>query len=503
MNTDAAIVSLYVMVLVGMGLHGGRRVHSAADFTAAGGRYGAWALFASLSSSYIGGGYSAGNAAEAFRSGISMSVALCAFGIGTVLIGKYLVPGVARFPNATTAGGVLETAFGKSARVVSGFLSFGCCAGMVAAQMTGIGQVFHVLLGIPPTRGVLLGVAIVLTYSTFGGLQSVIIADIIQFVLLVIGLPVLLVAALRQAGGVAAVVEAVPATHFDITGGRNWFEFAALCLTLMLGEALAPPYMQRLLVGRSVRGTARATVASGWFSLPVFAVTGALGLCACALRVTEDPALTMPRLIGAVLPTGVRGLVMAAMVSIMLSAADGFLNSAAIGLVCDGVAPLCPRLSDKAQLRALRAVNLLTGLAAMALALTRDDVMGILLLAYTLGSPLLLVPLAAAFLGVRAGRGVFLASIGGGAIGAAVWMFVLGDPAGLGGTLMGVAGSAAAFAAAYGMERQKKTAHKGGRSNAENPGISVSDTGRRAAGTAKTRSSDPRLRLQSVRESRR
>ena len=60
MNADAAIVSLYVMVLVGMGLCGGRKVKSAADFTAAGGRYGAWALFASLSSSYVGGGYSAG-----------------------------------------------------------------------------------------------------------------------------------------------------------------------------------------------------------------------------------------------------------------------------------------------------------------------------------------------------------------------------------------------------------------------------------------------------------
>ena len=137
MNADAAIVSLYVMVLVGMGLHGGRKVKSAADFTAAGGRYGAWALFASLSSSYVGGGYSAGNAAEAFRAGIGMTVALCGFSLGTVLIGKFLVPGVSRFSGASTSGGVLEAAFGRPARTAGGFLSFGCCAGMVAAQMTG------------------------------------------------------------------------------------------------------------------------------------------------------------------------------------------------------------------------------------------------------------------------------------------------------------------------------------------------------------------------------
>ena len=492
MNADAAIVSLYVMVLVGMGLHGGRKVKSAADFTAAGGRYGAWALFASLSSSYIGGGYSAGNAAESYRAGIGMTVALCGFSLGTVLIGKFLVPGVKRFPGASPSGGVLEVAFGRPARIAAGFLTFGCCAGMVAAQMTGIGQVLHVLLGIPPARGVLLGVAIVLTYSTFGGLQSVITADIIQFVLLVIGLPVLLFAAISQAGGVAAVVDSLPASHFDITGGRNWSRFLALGLTLMLGEALAPPYMQRLLVGRSARGTARATVASGWFSLPVFAVTGALGLCAYALHVTDDPALAMPRLIGAVLPTGVRGLVMAAMVSIMLSAADGFLNSAAIGLVCDGVAPLCPGLSDKAQLRTLRAVNLLTGLAATALALTRDDVMQLLLLAYTLGSPLLLTPLSAALLGVRGSARAFFAAIVGGAVGAGVWMLGLHDPGGIGGTLAGVLGSLAAFAAVWRLEKRKNRPYKDGRFYVKpfrSPG-----TSRPAGEAANTRSSERRPR---------
>ena len=496
MNGDAAIVSLYVMVLVGAGLLGGRKVKSAADFTAAGGRYGAWALFASLSSSYVGGGYSAGNAAEAFRSGIGMSVALCGFSLGTILIGKFLVPGVARFPRATTAGGVLEAAFGRPARIAAGFLSFGCCAGMVAAQMTGIGQVFHVLLGIPPARGTLLGVAIVLTYSTLGGLQSVITADIIQFVLLVVGLPVLLFAALSQAGGVAAVVQAVPEAHFDITGGRNWFEFIALGLTLMLGEALAPPYMQRLLVGRSARETAKATVASGWFSLPIFAITGALGLCAYALRVTDDPALAMPRLIQMALPAGVRGIVMAAMVSIMLSAADGFLNSAAIGLVCDGVVPLRPELSDKAQLRALRAVNLITGLAATALALMRDDVMGLLLLAYTLGSPLLLTPLAAALIGARGSPRAFAAAIVGGALGAGVWMLILHDPGGLGGTLAGVLGSAAAFAFTHkkadrfgkrSAKRQRKAFRRRGRSPAPTGTARI----RSSAQTSRLRSGDP------------
>ncbi len=100
----------------------------------------------------------------------------------------------------------------------------------------------------------------------------------------------------------------------------------------------------------------------------------------------------MPALIQAVLPVGIRGIMMAAMVSIILSAADGFLNGAAVSFVCDALMPLKPGLSDKAQLRWLRGINVATGLAAVCLAFLVPDVFSILVLAYSFWSPLILVP---------------------------------------------------------------------------------------------------------------
>lgn len=61
----------YILLLVGIGLRGGKGVKNAADFTASGGRYGTAVIFATLSASYVGGGYSSGNAAKAFSAGIS------------------------------------------------------------------------------------------------------------------------------------------------------------------------------------------------------------------------------------------------------------------------------------------------------------------------------------------------------------------------------------------------------------------------------------------------
>ena len=147
---DVWIVAAYLVVLVAIGLRGGSKVKNAADFTAAGKQYGTFVIFATLSASFIGGGYSSGNAAAAFEHGIGTALTLFGFSLGMVLIGRYLVAGVARFPDAKTVGGVMGEAYGPAARRLTGVFSYLCCAGVVGAQMGSIGLVFHELLGVSP-----------------------------------------------------------------------------------------------------------------------------------------------------------------------------------------------------------------------------------------------------------------------------------------------------------------------------------------------------------------
>lgn len=435
---DTGMVVLYLGILVWIGLRGGKEVKKAGDFTASGGRYGTFVIFASLSASYIGGGYSSGNAAHAFSGGVGMTVALFGFSLSTILIGKFLVPGVRRFEGISTVGGLIGRSYGRAARVLTGGFSFLCCAGVVGAQMGAMGMVFNVILGIPPRLGILIGCGIVLLYSTTGGLQSIILADMVQFVMLAVGMPLLLIMALSRAGGVGAVLEAVPAAYLNPLNGTTLPGFLSLFLTMMFGEALAPPYTQRLLIGKNPKGTARATVLSGLFSIPFFIITGMIGMTAYALRVTNDAGTAMPALVQAVLPVGIRGIVMASMVSIILSAADGFLNGASVGLVCDTVLILRPGMSDKAQLWWLRAVNLATGLAAVAVAFVLPDIFNILVLAYSFWSPLILVPLAAALLGVKSNGRAFRGALLAGLASSLGWNLLLHKPWDIDGAVIGM-----------------------------------------------------------------
>ncbi len=434
---DRWIVFGYLAVLIVVGLRGGNHVKNAADFTASGKRCGSLVLFATLSASFVGGGYSSGNAAAAYESGVGTALTLFGFSIGMLLIGRFLVPGVARFPKAKTVGGIIGNAYGDKARLLTGIFSFLCCAGVVGAQMESIGLVFHSLIGVSPRLGTVIGCSVVLLYTTFGGMSSVLIADMLQFFLLALGMPLLLMIAVAAGGGIGTVWSNIPSDLLNPLNDSSLPVFLSLFFSMMCGEALAPPYMQRLLIGKTPRETARGTILSGLFSMPFFLVTAGIGLTARALGITQEAASIMPDLILRILPVGLRGILMAAMASIILSAADGFLNGATVSLVCDTVLPKHPNMSDRDQLRCLRLVNLATGLAAMVLAFAVPNVFSILLIAYSFWSPAILVPLSAALLGIRSDRKTFFLSLTAGLSVCLVWNIVLQKPYGIDGSALG------------------------------------------------------------------
>jgi SSS family solute:Na+ symporter len=369
-----------------------------------------------------------------------MTFALCGFSVMTILTGKYLTRGISRFEGAHTVGGIMTDAYGSGAGLLTGLFAFISCSIVVGAQVDTMGTVLHSLLGVPPTVGVVIGCGVVLLYSTVGGLQSVIAADMVQFILLAVGMPLLLILSLHKTGGLQSVILQTPPSFFHPLNGTTFPAFLSLLFTMTFGEALSPPYTQRLLIGKNLSATAKGTMWGGLFSLPFFFMTGCIGLCARVLGVTTVAADAMPALILQILPIGIRGLVMAAMVSILLSAADGFLNGAAVSLVEDVVVPLFPALPDKTRLRLLRWVNFLVGAGAITVALLVPDVFRILTFAYTFWSPLIFVPLAAAFLGVHCKKAFYPAFFTG-FITTFLWEYILSRPFGITGSALGLFGN--------------------------------------------------------------
>lgn len=446
---DTGIVAVYLALVLGMGLWAGRSIKSVEEYAVAGRSYGSLIIFATMSASFIGGGFSIGNAEKVFLFGIANILGLWGFSLKEILVARVIAPRMGNFPDAISVGDIMATTYGKVGKVITGIFALFLCTSIVGAQVGAVGYVFDVFLGMERVWGITLGCGIVILYATIGGMRGVVMTDIVQFVILAIGIPLTLVFGIIHVGGVEEVIRAVPSDHLQIPGAEyTWIGLMALFLVFLLGETLVPPYVQRLLIGRNVVNTARGTLYSGLFSIPFFAVTGLIGLVALAIDPGLNSNLAMPHVVVTVLPPVLKGFVIAGIISIVMSSADSFLNSAAIAFVNDVVRPLNPRaISDKSYLLLARAATLAVGVLSIVFALTIESILDILIFGYNYWAPVILVPLIATTLGFRKGPRSFVVAAAVGFAAAIVWNNVLGKPAQIEGLVVGALANLLCFVA--------------------------------------------------------
>jgi SSS family solute:Na+ symporter len=132
-------------------------------------------------------------------------------------------------------------------------------------------------------------------------------------------------------------------------------------------------------------------------------------------------------------------LVIAAVISIVMSSADSFLNSAAIAFINDVLNPLRARpLSEPQSLALAKVVTFTVGTLSIIFALTIKSVLDILIYAYTYWAPVVLVPLIATIYGYRKGVIGFVAGAFSGLLAATFWDNMLGQPGQIAGLVVGV-----------------------------------------------------------------
>lgn len=448
------IIVIYLFIILFTGVLAGKNINGLKDYAVAGKSFGTLIIFATLSASFIGGGFSLGNAEKVFLVGIANIVALWGFSLKEILVAKYIVPKMDKYPEAISVGDIIEPHYGKNARIFTGVFAVLLCAGILGAQVGAIGYIFNLFLGIERFWGIIIGCGIVIIYATIGGMKSVVWTDVIQFVVLAIGIPLTLFIGLEYVGGWESMTQKIPASRLELaTSPEALLTIGALFLTFLLGETLVPPYVQRLLIGKTTKDVSKGTFLSGFFSIPFFAITGLIGLVALAINPDINPNYAMPYVIKETLPPFLQGIVIAAIISIVMSSADSFLNASSIAFINDIVKPLKKRsLEQKTELQLARGVTLFVGILSVVFAISIESILDILIYAYNFWAPTVLIPLAAAILGFYVSTKRFIAGAVAGITGALIWNVALHAPMHVDGLVIGAFANMAAF---FLIEREK------------------------------------------------
>ncbi|MAT57949.1 MAG: hypothetical protein CMF23_08245 [Ignavibacteriae bacterium] len=390
------IIAVYFLFIITKGIRKARNIKDQDDFLVAGRNIGWFLLMASMGATVIGGGASIGSIGKTYEWGIIMVLVTTGWYFQFMFSGKYIAP-YFRKAHLYTVAGFFEHRFGKKERFVSFILSLLFSIGVLGAQMVAFGKIINSMIpDISYLTAVILGGMIVIIYSTAGGLLAVIYTDLYQFLILLAGFAITVVMIIPELyESSTQITAALPSDFFTIDGGKGWTFLLSTFAAFLIGETFAPGYVTRFCVGADVKQTQKGIFRAGLILLLIFPIMiFSIGVYAKFFFPDIDPEQALPLTILRLHNPIVSGLIIAALMSAVMSSADSILNSTTAIFTKDFLEQyFVNKLPEKKKLRIARISSVVIGALGVTLALILPDIIDLLLLTYSLWAPGILLPI--------------------------------------------------------------------------------------------------------------
>jgi solute:Na+ symporter, SSS family len=362
-----ALVVIYLLVSIGIGVAASRKVHSASDYITAGRSLPMFMVIAMVFATWFGAetvlGISATFLDEGFRGLISdpLGAAAC-----LVLFGLIFALPLYRM-KLLTLGDFFYIRYNKRTEMILSTCIMISYLGWVSAQVTALGLVFNVLSDgmVSMTAGMIIGAGVVMTYTLVGGMWSVAVTTCVQMVVIVIGLLLVTATASDMAGGVNYVISQAAAEgkfqwlpSLDIIDILGW---TAALFTLALGSIPQQDVFQRVNTSKNekvaVWGTTAGGVAYFFFAaIPLYlAYSASIIDPELSARLMEtDTQLVLPTFVSIHMPFWLQVVFFGALLSVIMSTASGTLLAPSVTFTENILKNFLPNMTDSQLLRYTR-----------------------------------------------------------------------------------------------------------------------------------------------------
>lgn len=400
MALDIFVVLIYAAGMLTLGWYGMRRAKTHEDYLVAGRNLGPTLYMGTMATTVLGGASTVGSVRLGYVHGISGFWLCAALGMGIIALNLFLAKPLLRL-RIFTVTQVLERRYNPMARQASAAIMLAYALMIGVTSVLAIGTVLEVLLDLPFWLAIVLGGGVVVTYSTIGGMWSLTLTDIVQFVIKTVGLMfILLPVCLYKVGGWDELVNKLPEASFSFTT-IGWDTIITYFLIYFFGILIGQDIWQRVFTARDEKVAQYAGTTAGVYCVIYGLACALIGMAAHVLMPDlSNPNNAFAAVIKSTLPDGIRGLLMAAALAAMMSTASAGLLAASTTLTED----LLPRLrgGKQSSLGVNRLFTCLTGIVVLGIALVVNDVISALTLAYNLLVGGMLIPLIGAIYWKRA-----------------------------------------------------------------------------------------------------
>ena len=375
--------------------------------------------FIGLSSLTTGGSTTIALAAFVYIHGLAGLWLDLAGALGLLALGLFLARRIRR-EAAVTLPEIVGRYYGPGARLAAAILVLVSEIVWFALLIEATQVVLTAAFGLSPILAIVGSTAVFVLYTSLGGQFAVARTDLLQYGLMVVGIPgIALACTLARAGGLFAALPR-QAWSFPVAPTLRAGDVFALLVLIGLPHLVGSDVYSKLLSCRN-EATARRSAILASVSKVVFGLSVALMALAARAMLPAGPAgETLPRAILSFVPTPLSSLVLVALVATMQTSADVVLLSATAVTVRDILPPVTRRSPP---LLAARLLSPFYGALGLVVALALDrDVLETLKLGYSIFAAGLILPVLAALLGkpfAPTPRGAIAAMVAGGAVAAA------------------------------------------------------------------------------------
>ncbi|UCD63849.1 MAG: sodium:solute symporter family protein [Candidatus Zixiibacteriota bacterium] len=420
------VIIAYLIILIGVGAYRSKYVKTQDDFMVAGRKLSAKVLVGTLLATWIGSGSIIASAGLAYDRGLP--ALWFDAGVWAALVILFLIAGRARKFGQYTVPDILEARFNKYARLLGTLVTIIAYTAIVSYQFRAGGMVLNLITGIPVEQGFIITAIFVIGYTVLAGLISVAYTDVVNGVIMIIGLFIALPFLLSNAGGWEGVMNNLPETHFSVMGDMTIFDALAYSIPtmlLLLGES---GMYQRFFSARDERTARRSVV--GWLvgTIIIETLIVILAVIGSAIFGDINGETVILYSVKNALPVLIGCICLSAIVAVIVSTADSFLLVPATNIMRDIYQRFVnPDLPQKKMVLYSRIVVVLLGLVAFVQVQFFEKVLEMAIYAYTMYGVGITPAVMAAFFWKRATAAGGVCSIASGMVVTIVWE-VAGQP---------------------------------------------------------------------------
>ena len=359
---DIGIIAIYFVIIFGIGVYFARKGRSSVDYFLAGRNVGWFAIGASLFVSNISTEHFIGLAGSGATSGLAVGHFEWLACLILLILGWVFVPFYLR-SNVFTMPEFLERRFNRASSVYLASISIlAYIFTKISVHLYAAAIVLERVVGWDPLTAAVALVVATGIYTIIGGLSAVIYTELMQTLVLLAGAVILTIIGLSEVGGFSGLRAAVPADYFSMIKPASHAEFP--WTGIFLGAPILGIWywctdqviVQRVLSAKDEGHAKAGTIFAGFLKiLPVFVLV-LPGLIAYALYpqlfttnasgTVTNGDIAYPTLIVNLLPTGLVGLMVAALLAALMGGMASVFNSASTLVTLDFYKRIRPAASE-------------------------------------------------------------------------------------------------------------------------------------------------------------